>query len=165
LPKPGFRPPSAGANDDVQITQARIDVVMYLSEVPAIIPPRADRTHRFEQVNDTSEPNWLLVPFYGRRYAQVTFKNLNFIAQPNITVQTYGINISNYTTAGGFFNDNGHMQVLLASTGSLGLGSSARHNIIDRSFDYLAVRIEGVGGAPLADFTSVQTQIIVSDRT
>lgn len=167
IPPPGFRPPSAGATDPLSIIPPNIDLLFYLNEEPTFIAPRANRVHLLEQLPALgSLPEWYMAPFYGRRFAEVTVKNLGFLPQPAITVNIYGINFSNIL-ADGALGDNGHQQELLATMAlgapALGAGITDSATIVNRAFDYLAVEIDP-GGSVFPDIDSVVTHITVSDK-
>ncbi len=168
LPPPGFRPPSAAVTDTVQTVQPRIDLFQYLSVEPDHIPPRANRVNLFESLPGAATTgHWFLVPFYGRRFAEVTTKILAPVPDP-VTVDIKGINFSNIITSGVVADPGGgHQEVSLATyvvpgpgLGGTGLGVSA--SIVDRAFDFLAIKLTFGGGFGL---NSMTLHIVVSDNT
>lgn len=167
-PPSGFRPPSAGVADPISQVTPKIDIYSYLNEQPGFIAPRTDRVHLFEQLPNflSSAPQWYLVPFYGRRFAEITVKSLGFLAQPALTVNIYGINFSN-TIADASLADNGHQEELLATMSfivpGLGAGITDSVAISNRAFDYLAVEIDS-SATPYPDSSAVTTHITVSDK-
>lgn len=167
IPPPGFRPPSALPADTVSTVQPKIDLFQYLSVEPTFIAPRSNRIHLFESLPAGPIPpgHWFLVPFYGRRFAEVTTKILAPVDTAT-TVDIKGINFSNIL--GGFGPDpgGGHQEVSLASyvvpapgLGGTGLGVSAA--ITNRAFDYLAVKLTFGGGFGA---NSMTLHIVVSDK-
>jgi hypothetical protein len=167
VPPPGFVPPSWVAPQPVELVPPFIDLLFYVDEEPSFVPPRADRTHLFEQLPSTAAvPQWFLVPFYGRRFAEVTGKSLGFALQPAVTLSVYGINFSNVLPNAGLA-DNGHQQELLGSQGfaapALGAGITDSVTITNRAFDYLAIEIDN-GGVAFPDIVSFITHVTVSDR-
>ncbi len=168
VPPTGFRPPSAGEGDPVSIVQPYIDLLFYLREQPGFIAPRSNKVHLLEQLPlfTSTNPQWMLVPFYGRRFTEVTIKSLGFVGQPAIDVNVYGINFSN-VIADPVLADNGHQQELLGtmSLGAPGLGAGITDSlpITNRAFDYLAIEIDS-SGAAFPDASSVVTHIVVSDK-
>jgi hypothetical protein len=144
LPPAGFRPQGAGVADPLSIIQPNIDLLFYLNEEPTFIAPRTNTTYRTEQnpVDVLAPPNWVMFPFYGRRYANITMKNvLDFVTPTTVVVNVYGINFSNIISDPGL-QDNGHQQELLATTTIVPFGVSGvtqSIQITNRAFDYLAL--------------------------
>lgn len=167
VPPPGYRPPSAGATDPIETVVPNIDLLFYLGEVPGYIGPRSNRVYLFEQLPSFSSlnPQWFLIPFYGRRFAEVTLKSMGFIAQPSVIVRIYGLNFSNILPSAALA-DNGHQQELLTTrtflVPALGAGITDSIVISDRAFDYLGIEIDGAAGFP--DATSFLTHIVTSDE-
>ena len=164
-PPPGYRPPSAGVGDVVEIIQPRIDVLAYTSNEPVYIPPRVDNVLLFEEVPTLSgAAMWFIVPFYGRRFAEITIKSLAYIGQPAITVNIAGLNFSN-NLGPPVATDSGHQQEalgLLAFAAPAGVGITHSLAVVNRSFDALGVQIIPPGPLPATD--SIVTHIRTSDR-
>ena len=167
-PPAGFRPPLAGDDDLLELVRPLVDIQYFLSNPPTVVPPRSDKEHLFEQVPSVTskEPVWYLVPFYGRRFAEVTCKNLGFVGSASVDVNIYGINFSNVIKDMSIA-DVGHQQILLDSltlgVPALGDGISKSAAITNRSFDYLAVELD-TAGAGFVDFNQVVTHISTSDK-
>lgn len=168
MPPLGFRPPSAGDDDPLSIVQPYIDLLFYLGEQPGFIPPRSNKIHLLEQLPAfaSTDPQWMLVPFYGRRFAEVTIKSLGLAVQPAFDAKIYGINFSN-VIADPALADNGHQQELLGTMSFgvpvLGAGITDSLSITNRAFDYLAIEIDSSGSA-FPDAVSVITHIVTSDK-
>ena len=168
-----FTPPTAAAAANIDIVPANIDFIQYLGEVPSVIPPRSDKVFQFGQIPDiASDQQWLLVPFYGRRFADVCVKTLgteNPSVTPAIDVFVFGINFSWIIADAGLANDSGHQQEMLGSfrlnVPTFGAGVSDSITITNRAFDYLAIQIQKAGSS--ADYpieSSVVTRIVTSDK-
>lgn len=165
-----FAPPtSAGAV--VEIVPPSIDLIQYLGEVPAFVPPRSDKVFRFDQLtNISNDQQWFLVPFYGRRFFDVGVKTLGFDGSttPPIDVGVYGINYSP-SVGGGVLRDTGVQQEMLdffsLASPATNAGISEFAAGSSRSFDYLGVMIQKpVGSADYPIETVVSTRITVSDK-
>lgn len=94
---------NTGGAQDLFIARVRpsIDLLGYFSD-PASLPfGRADRQHFFPyvQTSPTTGVGWVIVPFYGRRYAHVNFMNLD--GAVTYTVTLFGVCLSLGTTSGG----------------------------------------------------------------
>lgn len=161
MPPTGFRPPTAAEEDAVEIVQPNFDVLFYLQENPTFIQPRANQIHLFEQLpGPLDKSNWFLVPFYSRRFGEVTAKNLAFGAAADYTLNVFGINFSNVIAPGvGAPPQVGHQEELLG-TATVSVGETDSVTITNRGFDYLAVELDPTGG----DFSS-QSQAIVHITT
>lgn len=167
-PPQNFRPPGAGIADVIETVDPKIDLLFYLLEVPGYIAPRSDKSFLFEQLPafTSLNPQWFLIPFYGRRFADIAIKSLGFLGQPAVTIRVYGINFSN-NIASGAAADNGHQEELLQTIAigapALGSGLTDTRTVSNRSFDYLAIEIDSAG-SPFPDPTSITTHITVSDE-
>lgn len=165
VPPPNFRPPGAGA-DVVEVVVPKIDVLAYLNEVPTYIPPRTNGNWLFETLPAfvSMNPQWFLVPFYGRRFAEITAKSLGIFMQPAVTLTVYGLNFSNILSF--VLADDGYQleQLVLLNFAAPGLGAGITHStsIVNRSFDYLAIKIDGGGAFP--DPASFPVHIVTSDE-
>lgn len=85
-----YRPPgwSSGENWRVDLIPPVLDVIQYFSIPAAIEHVRNDRVYRFQQLplNGTGR-YYLVIPFYGRRYASIQFANHT---DRNIEFEVYG---------------------------------------------------------------------------
>lgn len=175
-----FRPPTAPApvaspaDPAILIVDPKIDLLFYLENEPAYVPPRVDRVHQFEQVgNTTGDQQWFLVPFFGRRFFDVCVKSrgitVSMVTTPAVDVYVYGINLSWILSDVGLGDgDSGHQQELLGSfhlnAPSAGAGVSDSISLPSRSFDYLAVLVQKPNGVNFPIETAIVTRISVSDK-
>ncbi len=160
----GFDP----ANDVLEIVQPRIDLYYYLNEQPDFIPPRSDRFHLFEALpfsGTFDETIWYVIPFYGRRFAECTFKSLGVVTQPAVNVEVFGANFSNII-ADAALADDGHQLESLGTVAiappALGLGITDSITVLNRAWDALVIEIDPTGTFPGPD--SFVTHIVVSDK-
>jgi hypothetical protein len=79
----------------------RVDLLAYLSDPASLPAGRADRQHLFPyvQTSPSTGVGWVILPFYGRRYAHVNFMNLHDTV--TYTVTLFGVCLSAGTTSGG----------------------------------------------------------------
>jgi hypothetical protein len=147
----------------------RIDLLAYLSD-PAFLPAgRADRQHFFPyvQTSPSTGVGWVILPFYGRRYAHANFMNLH--ATVTYTVTLFGVCLSAGTTAGGATKQSE------TTLGNVVLAPNAVGNIVHAAvpqlagnpgglYDLLEVRVSA--DTPIAaqfDFNST-LRVTVSDQ-
>jgi len=168
IPPTGYFPPSGASNQSVQVAPAVIDLIQYTTPQPTFLPGRPDKVFRYDTVGEQAlfpfptNTFWFVVPFYGRRFAQVVVKNLNFVAEPNIGVTTFGLTYSRVRTVPGIYPDNGDGEEQIANTAALTPGSTAVHTVTNKVFDAIGVRI--TAAAALISPASVNTMITVSDK-
>lgn len=133
-----------------------LDVIEYFTDVTPQ-PLRNDKTYLFERLpwkGGGGERYYIVVPFYGRRYASFTFANLDIVAT-SIKVSCFGVayQLGNFGTEIPLFNTGavlpfGEYQKVVVSNP-------------DGMFDALYFKFEYVGAVPTA---RTPTRIIVSDR-
>jgi hypothetical protein len=169
LPPANYTPQGFDAvNDILEIVQPRIDLHCYIDEQPGFIPPRSDRFHLFEALPFTGtfdESIWYVIPFYGRRFAECTFKSLGLVSQPAVTTTVWGANFSNII-ADVAIADDGHQleqlgQVIMAPP-ALGAGLTDSVTVLNRAWDALVVQVVPAAAFPSPD--SFVTHIVVSDK-
>ena len=170
IPPVGFRPPLAGGGDGVQIVTPRLDLLQYLSAEPTFIAPRANRIHLFENLpsGGGATVDWFLVPFYGRRFAEITLKMLGIVPivnGPALDVDVFGLNFSNVISDPSL-TDVGHQEELLvtlsiAAPVALGAGVTDSITITNRAFDYIEVRLTYSSAHPSNSFN---VHITTSDK-
>ncbi len=169
LPPANYQPQGFDdGNDILEIVQPRIDLYYYLNEQPGFIAPRSDRFHLFEALPFTGtfdESIWYVIPFYGRRFAECTFKSLGLVSQPGVTTNVYGANFSNII-ADATLADDGHQLELLGSVvmappaPSAGITDSV--TVLNRAWDALVIEIVPAAAFPSPD--SFVTHIVTSDK-
>jgi hypothetical protein len=168
IPTTGFIPPSGATNQSVQIAPAVVDLIQYTTTEPNILSGRPDKVFRYDTTGEqaswpfATNPFWFIIPFYGRRFAQVVVKNLNFAAEPNIGVTTFGLTFSRVLAVPGIYPDNGNGEQQIDNTAALTPGSTAVHTVSNKVFDAIGVRI--TPAAALISPASVNTTVTVSDK-
>lgn len=89
--------PSGGANR-IQYFPPRLDVLGYFNAPPSVIPERHDRIIQmqyFQPPSVVGQKSWVIIPFYGRRYAY--FNVVNRIGA-QLTLEVRGITFSQNDT-------------------------------------------------------------------
>jgi hypothetical protein len=164
MPPEGFLPPSWVAGQRVSTVRPVIDLVQYLHSQPSYLPNRSDKLYRWATTGslNLTQGYWNIVPFYGRRFGQVTVKNLAFTAQPNIAVTTFGINFSILSSVAGLYQDNGNEEIQIDTDAAVIPGATVTQIISNQLFDAIAVRIVPASG--IASPESISTVITVSDK-
>lgn len=73
---PSWRPPGFDSDTDaIQFVTPVLDVLQYFSAPPNIAPQRADRRMYFQDYPFSGGNFYLVLPYWGRRYAYVQAKN------------------------------------------------------------------------------------------
>jgi len=170
VPPAGFRPPSAGPGDVVEVIVPNIDALFYLTSEPGYPPQRTNRSHLFESLpgGGGAVADWFVVPFYGRRFAEITAKLLGIpatVAGPPLDVDVFGVNFSN-SIADPSVADTGHQEILLGTVSipgpaALGAGTSGSIVVTNRAFDCLEVRLAYSSAHPANAFN---LHITTSDK-
>ncbi len=99
---PNWRPDGFTENEDqYEIVAPILDVMQYFSSPPSIVPPRSDRTFRFQYMAAPafSMTSWVAIPAYGRKSGFFTFKNLDTSVLPALPVKAR-IGGVRFTTSG-----------------------------------------------------------------
>ena len=163
IPQESFRPRGFTDGDTLVREPILLDFFQYLTEPPALIPQRTDRLHYYQAITFPDAPNqtvWYLLPYYGRRYASITFAaeegNIDF----ELTV--LGVQIDTGTTLAA---SNFTPEYLLR--GPITVNSTSIHEEIrastDGMYDILILRvfIDAFPGFPLE---GVNLKVRTSDR-
>jgi hypothetical protein len=133
-----------------------LDVFVYMSEQPQFVAPRVDRAWQFDTSNPGVEQLWYLVPFYGRRFLEITIAWAVGGANVPGRIAVAGINFSNNIT-----NPASHQQILLNS--AIAPISPFFYVNQNLSFDYIGVAIDA-GDAQVFTLNQFQGRFITSDR-
>lgn len=84
---PNYRPTaSVPADDHFDIQAPILDVIQYFGDPPSLIPQRSDKIYRWRFYDTIGGSQWIVVPFYGRKYACLQIMNWNSIEPNSITV-------------------------------------------------------------------------------
>lgn len=135
-----------------------LDVVQYFSPIPSLIPQRIDKAYEIQNY-DAVGVNWIVIPFYGRKYAYVEFSAKGGGVQPS-TIQIIGTNyaITPSEEVDPVAGTPYHQEVELLAQTSVSPGDPAVVKIITATatgaFDALVIGIHSGGPAPLRVVTS-----------
>lgn len=151
---PNFRPSAADPGDTVLFVTPKLDVIQYFQPVNSLGPERNDITHVFQNYDIDAGTLYIVVPYYGRKYAFVEFTNRDSLL-PN----DFGISTVNYA-----ITDNGggnpyHQETVIRAAAAVAAGATVTDIVTataDGMFDALVFSISQPGPAPL--------RIIMSDR-
>jgi hypothetical protein len=152
---PSFRPRAFGANDTIEFVAPRLDVIQYFSPLSSVVPQRSDKSFVFQDFPGGPATNYLVVPYYGRKYCYVNLTNRN-----TVSANTFGIIGVNYAIT----QDNGpnpyHQETVLRAPAAVAPNGGAVTRIIkagtDGVFDALVFSLTNDGPAPL--------RIVMSDQ-
>jgi hypothetical protein len=144
-----------------------IDIIQYFSPVPVNNGQRNNKAYHYDRLpfSNTIEFYYLVIPFYGRRYASIKFGNQ--IPGVNISgLDVYGLNYRPTSNPTGAPEDSGRLMETVPSSGVINSGSFYA-TVIKAStygmFDALAIRI--IPGVPTLSVASkISLDIITSDR-
>jgi hypothetical protein len=151
-------------NDLIEFVPPRIDFIGAIAPPVAPAPLRADRPYFFPFSPVAVGDIYLMLPYYGRRYAHLNVVNSNDGAAPNLTYELSGINFSQGLTVADNATTVGLTKASTTVIGSVAVAPTETKNIIadaaDGVFDFLQVKISGAG---LAD-RNTTLRVLVSDR-
>lgn len=144
-------------NGRLEIFRPVLDVMAYYEGVPSLIPQRSDKRYYWEYMAAPSQvgrKSFVVVPFYGRKYASFDFNNWK---NQIINVGIVGVN---YTA-----DSNGYPseKILLASTAVPASGGTVTKVIraaADGMWDALCISYEPLVSTPVGP---IPTHIILSD--
>jgi hypothetical protein len=152
---PNYRPRSAVSGDTVQFIAPVLDIVPYFAPMASIGPARVDKSFVFQNyLVPTSKTLFLVVPYYGRKFASINFTNRSATI-PN----TFGIIGVNYAITDDSSSNPYHQETVIRAPGSVAAGVSATQIIkagTNGTFDALVFSVTDTGPAPL--------RILMSDR-
>jgi hypothetical protein len=89
---PSYRPTGfVPADDSIDFQPPILDFVQYFNDPPSLMPQRSDKQFLFKAWVNTGV-NWLVLPFYGRKYAYLQIENHDAVAAA--TWQVLGVSYS-----------------------------------------------------------------------
>lgn len=142
-----------------------LDIIQYFGPPPATPPQRTDKTYRWERLpftinNPSLDGNAIMVPYYGRKYASISFMNLT---DASITFAVYGVNFG-YNTP----NITSQMVEIVAETvvapNPFVTTSGIVRASVDGMFDALALMFYNYSTTPLVPTGTVNLRVTVSDN-
>lgn len=152
---PNFRPRAFNpGTDSIQFIAPQIDVLQYFSNPGTLVPARVDKIYQFQNYIVTGT-YYVVVPFYGRKYAYVQFTNRN-ATDPN----TFGIIGVNYSITVNGANPY-HQETAIRAPAAVNAGVSVTVRITagtNGMFDALVFSVTNDGPAPLRIVTSDESQ-------
>lgn len=111
---PNFRPTGFTEGDDaISFLDPVLDILLYFESAPSIVPARSDK-QLYTRYLDVPAANvgWLMVPYWGRKYAHISFRNDN--ATDTVTFSVIGVRFSMTENP-----DDHYQETLLASAAYL----------------------------------------------
>lgn len=165
---PSFNP--FGLVDIINVNSFRVDyitpvldVIQYFGPTPSLTPQRSDKTYSYERlpfnITGAADGNAIMVPFYGRKYASISFGNFT---DASITFAVYGVNFGMSTPS-----VISTQKELLAPAAIAPAAFVPTTDIVrasaDGTFDALAVLFYGYSTDPVVPTGPVNVRITVSD--
>lgn len=90
---PNYRPLTFDSvNDTINFQTPILDVIQYFQDPPTLVPPRVDKQFVYQNYNAFGGVCWIVVPFYGRKYAYIQFTNRT--PASGMTFQILGVNFA-----------------------------------------------------------------------
>lgn len=152
---PNFRPRSFVANtDSIEFVAPRLDVVEYFAPAASLGPCRTDRSFVFQDYA-ASGTFFLVLPYYGRKYAYIDFTN-----RSGALANTFGIIGVNYTITQNDTPNPYHQETVIRAPAAVAPAASVTKIITAGTlgmFDALVFSFTDDGPAPL--------RVIVSDES
>lgn len=74
---PNWRPSGFGVTDKIAFIAPRLDIIQYFSDIPDVAPQRVDRRYYFQSYEAVAGTQYIVLPYYGRRYAYICARNAN----------------------------------------------------------------------------------------
>jgi hypothetical protein len=149
---PNYRPvvrPAAfnPATDAIQFVPPLMDVIEYFTPPGPLAPQREDRMFEFQNYPVVLQRFYLVLPYYGRKYASVNFTNKDALL-PN----TFGIVGLNYAITQDDQPNAYHQETTIVAPTAVAAGASLNKQItsaVDGTFDALVFNLTLAGPAPL----------------
>lgn len=149
---PNYRPISKPAafnatNDQIQFVAPRMDVIEYFKPISSLTPGRTDKEFTFQNYPVVLGRFYLVLPYYGRKYAYCEFTN-----RDQVLANTWGIVGVNYAITQDDSTTPYHQETTIQSPVAINANNQATRIIkasSDGMFDALVFSITGAGPAPL----------------
>lgn len=150
---PSFRPRAFTSDDAIDFAAPVLDVIEYFDPLGSLGPARPDKTWFYQNyIVPSGHLLYLVVPFYGRRYAYINFTNRN-----NVTANTFGITAVNYAITDDATPNPYHQETTIRAAASVAVNGSVTQIIRASTtgvFDALIFSLTNSGPAPLRIVTS-----------
>jgi hypothetical protein len=145
---PNFKPHAFVAGDAIQFVPPVLDVIQYFTPLASVVPSRINKEFVFQNyVVPSGQTLYIVVPYYGRKYAFVNFTNRN-----NTQTNTFGIIGVNYAITQDDSATPYHQETVIRAAAAVAVNGSVGQ-IIKASttgmFDALVFSLNNGGPAPL----------------
>jgi len=154
-----FRPNGySGLTDRMDVFAPVLDVVQFFSNPGALPGARNDKTFSMQQIAWSGDTNYLLIPYYGRKYASFLFDN---DTNQTVNVALHGVTFGHTASSGTTTSPN--VETELLAPGDVLTGNSRRDIVrasVDGVFDMLLVTLVP---AAAPNGASSLVRIMVSD--
>lgn len=150
---PNYRPRAFAGGDSIQFATPVLNVVQYFSDPGALVPARVDKTYLFQNYV-ISGTLYIVIPYYGRKYAYINFTNRNAVTPNTFGIMGVNFAITNDAVPATAY----HQETVIRAAAAVNAGVSVTQRITAGStgmYDVLVFSVTDVGPAPL--------KIVVSD--
>lgn len=171
LYNPAWRPPAFNVlTDIISYFTPRLDVIQYFSDQPSLVPARNDRSYLIQDIFSgvaTTADTYLMIPFWGRRFAQIQATNKNLAGGTsgawNFSVSGVSFGISGNATLTANSTDYTQLTTLVADAPIAAQATVLKRitSFADGVFDMLMLRVHRT--APDLDPPKGPIRITVSD--
>ncbi len=148
---PNYRPRKPAtfnaATDQILFVPPRMDVIEYFKPLGSVTPGRDDKEFVFQNYPVVLGTFYLVLPYYGRKYAYVEFTN-----RDQVLSNTFGIVGVNYAITQDDTTVPYHQETILRAAAAVTANSQATRIIrstTDGVFDALVMNLTLSGPAPL----------------
>lgn len=151
---PSFQPASFAGGDRMVFEAPRLDVIQYFSAPPSLTPQRSDKNYFYKGFPVTNW-NFIVIPFYGRKYAYFSIQNDDAVAAADW--QVIGVNYSITTNPQQHIEKQ--LQAVTAVSATGGFDDLVVKASTDGVFDALCL---GINYTPTGDL-ALAVKVRVSD--
>lgn len=145
---PNFRPRGFNlANDTIEFVAPMFDVIQYFAPQTSLVPARSDKSFVFQNYNIIGGVQYLVVPFYGRKYCYIQFTN-----RQAVLPITFGILGVNYAITQDGTSNPYTQETVIHAPAAVAVGVSVTVIITAQAvgvFDALVFSVNNIGPAPL----------------
>jgi hypothetical protein len=164
--------PGPGVGTDLVLARPapRVDIIAYLKNPAVLSPRRDDRLYQFPFTTALLAPSraFYILPYYGRRYGEFSFRNLTGgFGEQTYTITVTGVNLFPGTQGadGTVPGESKSIETVLFGGPIVAAPGANINRLIkadtDGMFDLISIALTTDGGLP--DTNSVM-QLLVSDR-
>jgi hypothetical protein len=138
--------PNGFDDEEYEIIPPILDVIQYFTSPPSVVPPRSDRTFRFQYLKLPPNPtrrSIIAIPCYGRKSGYFTFRNADSVTDVPVTLGAVRFSTSEIVAGSGADGTAEELSLFTATLSQFASDSYVFKSSTDGLWDYFYISLGG----------------------